>query len=354
MIIVGYQGIGKSTLAKNSNKYIDLESGNFWIGDERQDDWYKIYCKIATDLSRQGYTVFVSSHYVVRKGLRQYSRTEEVKCCFPDISLRDKWIKKLEDRYHNSKLEKDYRAWQHAKDFYVRDIQNLSTDSFESICIKSMDYDLKELIENKEGDNSIKLSTDGQLESLKEPIPVFVICARRNYGKSLIQMRDFINRNSIYGLNPNCVGGFWGDRFKLYFGIERATGKYKTTCRWKDGDTTIIRSDESLARIPGIPVEYTVGWCYVKKKFKTTPQFKKYVDSHSFVKDNITYFEGGVRVNWAQAFANNRTKKYDIYDTAALAITAKHYGSIKNIMDYCDNEWWGSDQAMKEKKEWQK
>jgi hypothetical protein len=96
-----------------------------------------------------------------------------------------------------------------------------------------------------------------------------------------------------------------------------------------------------------MPVQYGVAWCYVKKKFKTTSQFKKYVDSHSFTKDNITYFEGGTRANWAQAFADNKTKKYDIYDTAALAITAKHYGGIEKIMEYCD-EWWGSDK----RKEW--
>ena len=53
MIISGYQGIGKSTLAKNSNKYIDLESGNFWIDGERQENWYKIYCKIAAHLSNK-------------------------------------------------------------------------------------------------------------------------------------------------------------------------------------------------------------------------------------------------------------------------------------------------------------
>lgn len=150
MIIVGYPGIGKSTLAKNSNKYIDLESGNFWIDGKRQDDWYKIYCKIAAHLSSQGYTVFVSSHYSVRKELRQYSRTEEIKCCFPDISLKNEWIKKLEDRYNNSKLEKDYKAWQQVEQLYTIDISDMSINSFESILIKSMNYDLKELIENKE------------------------------------------------------------------------------------------------------------------------------------------------------------------------------------------------------------
>ena len=149
MIIVGYQGIGKSTLAKNSNKYIDLESGNFWIDGERQDNWYKIYCKIAAHLSSQGYTVFVSSHSVVREELKKYSVNEEIKCCFPKPSLEDEWVKKLEDRYNNSKLEKDYKAWQNAKLCYMSNIVDISNCGFEYILIESMDYDLKELIENE-------------------------------------------------------------------------------------------------------------------------------------------------------------------------------------------------------------
>lgn len=59
MIIVGYQGIGKSSLAGRDKKFIDLESGNFWIDGKRADDWYKPYCKIAEHLSQQGYYVFV-------------------------------------------------------------------------------------------------------------------------------------------------------------------------------------------------------------------------------------------------------------------------------------------------------
>ena len=70
MIIIGYQGIGKSTLAKNSLKYIDLESGNFWINGERDEQWYKPYCNIANHLSAQGYTVFTSSHKEVREELK--------------------------------------------------------------------------------------------------------------------------------------------------------------------------------------------------------------------------------------------------------------------------------------------
>lgn len=70
MIIIGYPGIGKSTLAGKDHKFIDLESSNFKIEDERSEDWYKVYCKVAEDLSRQGYIVFVSSHLAVREALR--------------------------------------------------------------------------------------------------------------------------------------------------------------------------------------------------------------------------------------------------------------------------------------------
>lgn len=167
--------------------------------------------------------------------------------------------------------------------------------------------------------------------------PVF-LTARGN-GKSAMTMRHMLN--SVYGLNPDFQGGLlnwntWCYEFKLYFGVERATGKQKTVCLWKDGEKTVIRGDKSVLRMP---VQYAVAWCYVKRRFKSTSQFKKYVDNHSYIMDGITYFEGDARVKGAQASVNNRTKKYDIYDAAALAITAKCYGSVKTIMTYCDG--WG-------------
>lgn len=146
MIVIGYQGIGKSTLAKNSYKYIDLESSNFLIDGKRHDDWYKAYCKIAVHLSAQGHNVLLSSHYVVREELKKYS--EEVKCCFPSVDLRKEWIKKLEDRYNESKLEKDFKAWQNACDSYFENIYDLMESGFDNVIIESMDYDLRDLIEN--------------------------------------------------------------------------------------------------------------------------------------------------------------------------------------------------------------
>lgn len=97
MIIIGYQGIGKSTLA-GKNKCIDLESGNFWFYDletyqkVRHNDWYVPYCNIANHLSEQGYTVFTSSHEVVRNELKKSK--EDVFIIYPSIELKDEWIKK--------------------------------------------------------------------------------------------------------------------------------------------------------------------------------------------------------------------------------------------------------------------
>lgn len=39
LIIIGYQGIGKSSCAGPANKCIDLESGNFFIGGRDEDEF---------------------------------------------------------------------------------------------------------------------------------------------------------------------------------------------------------------------------------------------------------------------------------------------------------------------------
>lgn len=152
MIVIGYQGIGKSTLAGRNNRFIDLESGNFWFYDEetkqkvRHGNWYKPYCNIAEHLSKQGYIVFVSSHEVVRKQLENSS--EEIVVCYPDIKLKDEWIEKLKKRYEESGLEKDYKALMNAKDRYDENIREMSADIYSNhlwneLVVKQIDYDLE-------------------------------------------------------------------------------------------------------------------------------------------------------------------------------------------------------------------
>ena len=143
MIIVGYQGIGKSTLA-GKNNCIDLESGNFWVDGKRADDWYKPYCQIANHLSEQGYTVFTSSHEVVRKELEKSK--EKVFVVFPAINLKEKWVDKLRTRYEITGLEKDFKALANAEDRYKENISELMMGYFKFYEITDMDYKLEDIV----------------------------------------------------------------------------------------------------------------------------------------------------------------------------------------------------------------
>lgn len=144
MIFIGYQGIGKSTLAGNG-RYIDLESGNFWINGKRDENWYIPYCHIAEHLSEQGYRVFTSSHEVVRNYLS--TSNEDCFVVYPALHLKDEWIAKLKLRYENSKLDKDYKAYMNAVDRYEDNIKEIMDCGFIRIQIDNMDYNLDELIE---------------------------------------------------------------------------------------------------------------------------------------------------------------------------------------------------------------
>ena len=142
MIVVGYQGIGKSTLAGRDHKFIDLESGNFWVDGKRADDWYKPYCRIAEHLSQPGYVVFVSSPEVVRKQL--LATSEAVVVAYPALELKSMWIDKLENRYSDTGLEKDYKALMNAKDRYEENIHELEPcDLPVKMKLKNCDYDLE-------------------------------------------------------------------------------------------------------------------------------------------------------------------------------------------------------------------
>ena len=154
MIVVGYQGVGKSTLAGRDNKFIDLESGNFWVDGKRAEDWYKPYCKIAEHLSQQGYIVFVSSHEVVRKQLEDTKETIVV--VYPSLKLKNEWLTKLEERYDRSGLEKDYKALMNAEYKYEENIKELSKSPFNLLELDNMYYDLEsELIAFKNQMNNL-------------------------------------------------------------------------------------------------------------------------------------------------------------------------------------------------------
>jgi hypothetical protein len=142
MVIIGYQGIGKTTVA-GKNMCIDLESGNFWVKGKRIEGWEKIYCNIAEHLSNQGYTVLMSSHKVVRNELA--FRGTDFVVIAPCLELKDSWINRLQERYNKSGLDKDFKALMNAKDCYEENIIDLSREGKVKL-INSIDYDLEEII----------------------------------------------------------------------------------------------------------------------------------------------------------------------------------------------------------------
>lgn len=136
-IIIGYQGIGKSTLANDENCFIDLESSCFWYTDEetkqpcRWGNWAEIYTNIAVDLAKQNNIVFTSSHQVVRDELARKTNIENttIAVCVPTINIKDEWIEKLKNRYERSGLDKDYKAWKNAEDRYEENINEIISDA---------------------------------------------------------------------------------------------------------------------------------------------------------------------------------------------------------------------------------
>lgn len=145
MIIVGYQGVGKSSISGVVNGCIDLESGNFWANGKRGDDWYIVYANMAQHLSKQGFTVCTSSHKVVRN---EIAKLDEVKVLvYPCLDLKEQWIDRLQARYDVTQKDKDYKALMNAKEMYNENIQDLMLEErFIHLPIKSIPYNLKELI----------------------------------------------------------------------------------------------------------------------------------------------------------------------------------------------------------------
>lgn len=153
MILVGYQGIGKSTLCYHNKDCLDLESSKFFVRDHlgnrvRPADWYVMYCETAINLSRQGYTVCISSHKEVRQYLIKNYSNHDLRVCYPCLDLKTEWIKKLTNRYSYDPTEKNLKAYLNAVNMYDESIRDLSKEPvFKHLVIKDMSYDLSQLVE---------------------------------------------------------------------------------------------------------------------------------------------------------------------------------------------------------------
>ena len=143
MIIAGFSGIGKSTIAKsNVARIIDLESSDF---NKKDPEWYITYCKVAKRLSEQGFIVFISCHNEVRKYLSQNDIPYVV--IYPSEELEYEWIVKLQKRYEKTKLEKDLKALERIEKYFVKDVRDIIDNEKLSIVIDDIDYMLEEYID---------------------------------------------------------------------------------------------------------------------------------------------------------------------------------------------------------------
>ena len=132
MIIIGFPGIGKSSVTRayegntNTTGYIDLESSNF----VKDGNWVKEYCGLAIDLDLQGYNVFVSSHKAVREYLAEkqgaFSGIMEI---FPSKEMRTEWLNKLECRCMKCKTDKNERALNYMRNNFDTAVDEMERDA---------------------------------------------------------------------------------------------------------------------------------------------------------------------------------------------------------------------------------
>lgn len=153
LIILGYQGIGKSTLCNECchEDIIDFESSLFKIDDIRPIKWEVMYCTQALNIAKQGYTVLLSSHKIVRRELSKICDQNEVAIITiaPSCELKDKWIDKLRRRYKYDPSNKNYAALKNAEEGYCEQVISLASEpEFSHIFIHSMDYSLGCIIRN--------------------------------------------------------------------------------------------------------------------------------------------------------------------------------------------------------------
>lgn len=150
-IIVGYPGVGKSTMSRLSDNVVDLESSDWFIGARRADDWEVTYCNVAMNLAKQGNVVFTSSHDGIRNRLMVMTRGSDVKLlyCYPAPVLQADWILKLKCRFENTQSEKDRKAYLNAKECYEGSIRKMINEGVDSILITCMDYDLEDMVLQK-------------------------------------------------------------------------------------------------------------------------------------------------------------------------------------------------------------
>lgn len=154
IIVCGYPGVGKSSLAHYKNNCVDLESSNFYLDDDTRDEhWYVGYVNTAIDIRSQGFDVFMSCHECVRRRLEDkimfmdnMLRDDMVLVVAPSIDIKKEWRDRLYDRFLITHDPKDYKAYEHA-DHLEDDLEDICNGGLPVMLVKNLDdYHLEDLL----------------------------------------------------------------------------------------------------------------------------------------------------------------------------------------------------------------
>lgn len=150
LIVIGYQGIGKTSISGVENGVIDLESSSFKHPDgTRVHNWFQQYCKIAVNLASQGFIVCTSSHKCVCdefEKLIDEDKYDIIVVC-PTIDMKEVWLARLAKRLGNDPTEKNWIAYKNAEQNYESSIKDLDRIFFTNIYISNVDYNLKNILD---------------------------------------------------------------------------------------------------------------------------------------------------------------------------------------------------------------
>lgn len=160
-IIMGFPAVGKTTTTKRSinNRFIDLDATKFmescYFANLHFDpdlncyqsycnpDWFKFYCNVAIDLA-EDHDVFISVTPEILDYMKLQDKTirDSIIVIYPSLLLKDKWRKKMKDRYEKSHLLEDRRAYEYyICDNFDKTIKKINTiESFSRIQLNSIKY----------------------------------------------------------------------------------------------------------------------------------------------------------------------------------------------------------------------
>lgn len=146
MIIVGYHLVGVEELAKKDSNYRVLDTSKF-----TGSDWVNDYVGTAGIFNDMGYDVILEPNKEVIQELvnREYGAV----MIFPSLELKDAWVQKAVDQFHETNSLSDAGLAKHIHDHFEDEVEWLrialdhSQSSF-GVMLDHLDYDLEKLLDS--------------------------------------------------------------------------------------------------------------------------------------------------------------------------------------------------------------